>query len=303
MLLLMDNDIPVDTPPEELMNMPDLNLDLLTRPPLTDFTPYYMETVQQKLRVPRRLAEFFIESFALDEAPQQIHISPKRFPERGALIQFQIPAVVPIFVTGESRTITFCFFNTPLISANDTERIVKRRLNVLSQRSLLVVHFERVDSRGFAQADIDAFANDLDVRVLVEFGRVDTAIETRDLTMFVMKSHWDPELEALVREEIDRLYAAAALNYCGKCGLLFAAGDQECVIKRHAGERIQFDDGQWELVEFEEGDDEPMTIVRWSCCGEVPIDEPGCLSEPAGAHEPDPEKPFSSEVYGEEKMI
>jgi hypothetical protein len=303
-LLLMDDSIASDTPLEVLEGIPDLGLGLLTRPPLTDFSRYLKDPVCRRLRVPRRLAEFFIESFAEDEPPEQLHLSPKRFPVSGGLLKFRLPAVVPVIVTGEERQLVFGFFDTPLLASTETEGIFKRLLTVLSQRTLLTAHFRRVDERGFDPNLIDVFSSELDVRVLVQSGPVNRELECRDVTIFVMKSHWDEELGGLVRSKLGELYQTIALNYCRKCGLLFSADDGEgCVTTSHRGHKIQFDNGLWELVEFEDGDDEPITIVRWSCCGEMPTDEPGCVSAPAGSHELDPARPYSSEEYGEERML
>jgi hypothetical protein len=46
------------------------------------------------------------------------------------------------------------------------------------------------------------------------------------------------------------------------------------------------------LIEFEDGDDERVTFVRWSCCDDVP----GCISVPAGAHKADAARPYSSDA-------
>jgi hypothetical protein len=246
--------------------------------------------------VPPRLAEFFIESFASDEPQAQLHVSPKQFPTHGRLLKFRVPALLPVIVNGEAASLTFGFFDTPLLAASETERIFKRLLTVLSQRPVLAACFARVDSRGFSPDDIDTFATDLDVRVLVEYGRLDRELDARDVTISVMKSHWDAAIDAVVRPGLREMWN---LRYFRKCGLVLAPGDGEgCVTREHRGERIRFDNGQWDLVEFEfeDGDDEGVTFVRWSCCDDVRADAPGCISVPAGAHEADAARPYSSEA-------
>jgi hypothetical protein len=299
----MNDSVTYDTPEADLFAIPDLRLDLLSRPPLTDFRPYTTANFARGLRVPAVFAEFFIECFAVDEPRATLHRRHKVFPRDGAVLKFQLPAVLPIVVKPEGKTVTFHFVDTPLLGSIETEQIVKRLLNVLSSRSLFVAKLERIDARSFAERidDIDSFAVDLDIRLLFDVGSIDRNLEVHDVTFFVIKSHWDGELERDVRESIAAFFDRTAVNYCSKCRLLFAPGDGEgCFETYHRGRQIPFENGNLEEVDWnEEEDGEPVTLVKYTCCGEVAKDDPGCERMPAGVHNADQERPFSRISYYE----
>jgi hypothetical protein len=296
----MDDSIGWDTMDDDLYAIPDLRLDLLLRPQITDFRPYTADKVIQRLRVPGRFADFFIECFALDEPEETLHRTPKQFPPEGSVLKFQIPVVVPFFVSSEGRQMTFGFVDTPVLRASEAEQIVKWLLNKLWSRRLFVVKMESIDARSIGFNEIDDLAMNWDVRVLAEFGPMNAELETQDFTLFIIKSHWDEEVDAAVRRELERLYEHTALNYCSRCGLLFSAGDGDaCFTTRHRGTQIPFEGGLDEVVEWEEGDDEAIIFVRYTCCQEVPKDDPGCERVPAGAHILDPARPFSRVTYSE----
>jgi hypothetical protein len=160
------------------------------------------------------------------------------------MLKFRVRALLPVIVNGEAASLPFGFFDTPLLAASETERIFNRLLTVLSQRPVLATRFPRVDSRGFSPNDIGAFATDLHVRVLVEYGRLDRELDARDFTILVMKSHWAAEIDAVVRPGLREMYEGAALRYCRKCGFVLAPRDGEgCITREHRGLRILFATG------------------------------------------------------------
>lgn len=92
-------------------------------------------------------------------------------------------------------------------------------------------------------------------------------------------------------EEAAKAFAEAAfihfkVSMCSKCHCVFGVKDTVCYKFYHAGERIPFgpeDNYEMEVEEFDE-DDNPYTMYNYTCCGEVPADEPGCMKKENGEH-------------------
>lgn len=293
LLLLMSDQVTESATDDELYATNGLGLDLLSMPPIESLAPYAGQPVRV-LRVPARLAEFLIEAFAVDEPPASRHRAGKHFPEQRTL-RFAIPVPVPISVGTEKETVTLGFYDIPGFSSEQVQDLIKKILNIFARREVLVAKLNSVDSRGLTMTEVDDFAFGYDVCVLAQLGAADPDTESQSLSLLVMKSHWDRALEQSVVSGLKELYDDASLGYCKNCKQIFSEGDgPTCVTTRHSGRQIRFDNGEWEVVEYTEDDEEPITFIKYTCCGEVPMDEQGCEEVKRGAHELDSEKVISS---------
>jgi hypothetical protein len=294
-LVVMSDAVTYDTPAAELFLHPELGLDLLLHPPITDWSVFTPAAVRRRLRVPAMLASFFIECFAQDEPAETMHQYPKAFPQP-LVLQCALPVPLPVSVSrdADAATLSLGFFDS-LLPAAETEARVRALLNGIYARSALHVTFERVDARFFSPETLDEFAFDFDVPLLARFGAVDPETETQGLSLLVLQTQWDQQRDQDTRAKLDALYAEASLTYCSQCGCLFSVGDGDgCVVPYHPGRRIAFPDGQMEIIEFDDGTLEPITIVNRTCCGETEVDDPGCKQKSVGAHAADPARPFST---------
>jgi hypothetical protein len=204
----------------------------------------------------------------------------------------------------QSGMVALGFYDIPGFSSEHVQDLVRKILNAFARREVLVAKLNSVDSRSLTMAEIDEFAYGYDVCVLAQLGAADPETESRSLSLAIMKSHWDRALEQLVLGGLKQLYDDASLGYCKNCKQIFAKADgATCVTTRHKGRQIRFDNGELEVVEFTEDDEEPVTFVRYTCCGEVPVDEKGCEQVRRGRHELDPDKILSSFEFCTQKML
>jgi hypothetical protein len=298
----MNNQVTETMTDDELYAIKELGLDLLGMPPIESIVRYSGQPVRI-LRVPAFLAEFLIEAFAVDEPENSRHIAGKHFPMKRTL-KFAIPVPVPISVETQGAMIALGFYDIPGFPSEQVQDLVKKILTAFDKREVLIMKLNSVDSRGLTMAEIDEFAYGYDVCVLARLGEADPVAESRSLSLAIMKSHWDPALEQSVVTGLEGLYKAASLGYCKNCKQIFADADgATCITTRHKGRQIPFDDGEWEVVEYTEDDEYPVTFVRYTCCGEVPVDERGCEQVKQGPHELDPEKVLSSFEFLTQKML
>jgi hypothetical protein len=298
----MNNEVTDSMTDDEFYATEDLGLDLLSMPPIDSLAPYGGQPVRI-LRVPAGVADFLIEALALDEPEDSRHLAGKHFPEKRTL-KFAMPVPVPISVETQGVTVSLGFYDIPGFLSERVQDLVKKILNAFAQREVLVAKLNLVDSRSLTMTEIDEFAYGYDVCVLARLGQTDPDQESRSLSLMIMKSHWDGALEQSVMKGLKQLYDSAALGYCKNCKQIFAEADgATCFTTRHKGQQIHFEDGEWEVVDYTEGDEEPITYVRYTCCGEVPIDEKGCEQVKRGAHELDPEKVLSSLEFCTQKIL
>ena len=93
-----------------------------------------------------------------------------------------------------------------------------------------------------------------------------------------------------IRSKCEQYLSKVQLAVCKKCKLWFNPADPaECYRYYHKGKRIPFDSGEFEEVEMDEEEEEPIYYENWSCCGEMPKGETPfeCGKESQGDHEVD----------------
>jgi hypothetical protein len=226
---------------------------------------------------------FIIEGFAIDQPSSTRFLAEKLF-SHPVTLRFSVPATVPVRVSSPSGGFTFGFYDTTVMTAAETSARFSAIADVIARKEVYVVEFTNVDKIAFTIEEVGSFADDYNLILLKSDGPADDALETQCFTLRILKSHWSPEKERELHEGLRELFDLVFVAFCKNCGLLYSPGDTEqCVTYKHKGRQLRFESGQLEEVEMDE-DDQPIVIVKWSCCGEVPVDEPGCEPVPRGPH-------------------
>jgi hypothetical protein len=162
--------------------------------------------------------------------------------------------------------------------------------DIIARKELYVVEFTNVDRAAFTTEEIGGFAEERGLILLKSDGHVNVELETQCFTLRILKSHWNPDKEQDLHDGLRELFDDVFVGFCKNCGLLYSPGDTgQCMTYRHKGKQLRFESGQLEEVELDE-DDQPIILVKWSCCGEVASDHPGCEPVPRGPHVLDEEK-------------
>jgi hypothetical protein len=175
------------------------------------------------------------------------------------------------------------------MSVNETCDRVDQILKMLARREMYVVEYANVDTQSFTNAEVAAFAEDYEIVVLKSDGALDREMETQNFTLRVLKTNLDPEFDRELRDGFGDLHEMAYVTFCKHCRLLYNPSEASpCHIYRHKGTQIPLPSG--EMEEVEDSEDGPIIIGNWTCCGERPLDEPGCEEVDRGQHEPDQSK-------------
>jgi hypothetical protein len=285
-LQVLSSDFRADSPMTALRADAFLGLSLLTRPQIADFSPFRGPGARG-ISVPGIVAGFFIEAFAIDQPRAARCLLEKSFPSTITL-RFALPATVPISVrTVGAGKLEFGFYDTPVMTVDETLDRVDRILKLIAAKEMYVVEFTNVDSQSFTNAEIASFADEYEVVLLKSDGALDRELETQNFTLRVLKTNLDPGFERELREGFANLHQMAYVTFCLHCRLLYSPGEASpCRIFRHKGRQLPLPSG--EMEEVEDSEDGPIVILNWSCCGERAADEPGCEEIDRGPHEPDP---------------
>jgi hypothetical protein len=296
-ILFMDNAISEDTPLAELVRNPRLGLYLRSGAPIAG--PFPANNAREALAVPAALASLLIEALS-PRAPFPFQLV-KRFPAP-VVVPLRLPIQLPVvFQTKNPRTTTLSFFDTARISAAATKDHVSRILDNISALGLLTATLAGVDSRSFGDV-IAEFSDELGVVVVYTADAADPALETFTATVRVLKSHWSRDLEQDARHGLTRAFDQSVARVCAVCKNYFSQLDgPTCPRSRHRGVQEEVEPGLLEIIEVDEDTGESYPVVKWSCCGEVVADEPGCVPLPPvnhtiGPNEPTPDLKFRDEA-------
>jgi hypothetical protein len=220
-LLLMSNAITPQTTDAALRQNPDLGTALIGRVA----TNSGGDDPVRLMNVPSLLAEFFIEAFAVDHPRAQRHHTPKDF-TRPTVIGVRLPEpILMSFASPEPGKIQFGFFHTDFETAEEFQRRVSGVLSSIAQRRMLIAQFDNVDLQNFPDAAVAAIARDLDLCMLRKSTGVDEDSECHSFVLKVMMSHWTPEKDAAVRDELARLEERARIAECADCRMWYCPAD------------------------------------------------------------------------------
>jgi hypothetical protein len=116
------------------------------------------------------------------------------------------------------------------------------------------------------------------------------------------------EDEVEVRGIVERFFVRVRLVLCSKCKCVYnPANDVDFFQYFHSGHQIPFEHGEMEAFEADEKN-ELVTWVKWSCCGEMKIDDVAVdcqegRKEKNGAHEQDASATQNSQLFFERKKV
>ena len=239
---------------------------------------------QELTNVPAFLGKMFIEAFGCNQLQKTRFMEEKPYPN-GHIMELALPTRVPVeIVTETPEKIRFGFFNTNTISAKEVDDLVDALLKVVSRRELFVAEFKHIDNELLSAEEFDRITKNLRVAMLVSYGATDEETQSTDVSLKVMKVDWTPEFEQKVRNEFTQLFQKCALYNCKQCEMLFNPNDNaSCQEFYHPGEQIELEPGVWDAVEIDEETGEPITIVKFTCCGECEEGQ-GCTARDIGPH-------------------
>jgi hypothetical protein len=286
-VLFMNEEVRADAPLAETIANPRLGLRLREGAPIRGpFRPPGTVT----LETDPRLASFLLEGLWPDLPEAQQNCPIKLFPEP-KVIGLRLPVTLPVCVSTRRNHTALGFFDTARVSAQETRALVEGVLESLAAREVVVARFVGVDARSFA-ASVRYFATEWDIYLVFSVDAINQQNETQDVTVRILKSHWEPGLDERIRAALLELFDNMAVRTCANCKLLFSKGDgPSCVTYRHPGHRLPVERGEMEITEIDDEEDDVLTIVKWSCCGEQPIDYPGCEIVGKGPHVADLQRP------------
>jgi hypothetical protein len=297
-ILFMDNTITEDTPLAELVRNPRLGLHLRSGPPIRP--PFPPSAAREPLAVPSAIASLLIEALS-PSAPFPFQLV-KPFPTP-TILPLRLPIRLPVlFHTKSPRTTTLSFFDTARISAAGTKEHVSRILDNISSLGLLTATFPSVDSRSFSDV-LAGFSDEFGTVVVYTADNADPALETFTATVRVLKSHWSPEFDQEARHGLAKAFDQAVTRLCSVCKSYFSHHDgPTCPRSAHKGKQQEVEPGQMEVMEVDEETGDSYMIVKWSCCGEVDADEPGCVPLPPVNHTASPNEQLPDLKFRDEAV-
>jgi hypothetical protein len=152
------------------------------------------------------------------------HRFRKVFPNSQKPMSMRLPIQLPITCTANGESVVLGFFDTARISAVNTKNHVSQILNNLCSIPVLLANFRKIDPRFFVPRLL-ALANDAKLVVMYDIEHQNQEQDTANVTVRVLKSHWDDRLEAVVYGELQRMFDDSAVFICSTCGHAFARVD------------------------------------------------------------------------------
>jgi hypothetical protein len=286
-VLFMNEAVRADAPLAETIANPRLGLRLREGAPIRG--PFRPPGIAA-LDTDHRLASFLLEGLWPGLPDAQQHSPIKLFSEP-KVISLRLPVTLPVCIWTRGNRTVLGFFDTARVSAQETRALVEGALESLARREVLVARLVGVDARSFATS-VREFATEWDIYLVFSVDATNQQNETQDVTVRMLKSHWEQGLDERIRAALVELFEDLAVRMCANCKLLFSGGDgPSCITYRHPGHRVFVEGSEMEIAEIDEEEDDFVTIVKWSCCGEKRIDDPGCEVVRTGNHVADPQKP------------
>lgn len=301
---------------EDLRALPELRYDKWVTP-IPKYDPDVGLFSQRALAVSPAAAALLVAYFAPADLDAFYCINAKP-----AVLKLGLPAPLQVcFRLLKGGLYELSFADIPPHSAADVRGQVDRALSVLKGQECFVVTFANTDPVNVASFE-DQLPDYVVVRLPIERLRV-LEIEEEDALdddglgdagppatakLMVTARGLTEEDEGEVRAVSERFYAPIQLVLCSKCKCVYnPASDLECFQYSHSGHQIPFENGEMEVV-LDVREDEPVMGVKWSCCGErpidhVPVDCKDGKKEPNGVHEADIGSEQGSQFMFERKTV
>lgn len=284
-LMLMSNAVNMNTQESVLKETPWFNLSML----YSQFDDRDLKN-SYPMNVPYLLIDFLIESFATDQPIEIQHKEHKGIQDR--ILHLDIPFSIPMKFSYNDEKVRIEFFDLfeltrkKVFPNSEILDICNNVLTAFSERQVLCVHFDQIDSN-FDFSEFTRLANELDFVYIYSTPIPNEEDESISFDLKIMEYDWSQNKESQIVKALNALFTSFSIHECAKCGLLYSPTDGSICYKTvHEGRQIPFDSGEMEEIGLDE-DNNPVTYVNYECCGEVPINEPGCkpTNEVNGNHE------------------
>jgi hypothetical protein len=220
-ILLMDETINSATPAEELIANPRLRLHLRYGADIKG--PFVGQGSVLQL-APAPIVSFLVEGFAASQDPAIAHRFKKFFPDGRPPIPLRLPIQLPVTFATNGENVVLGYFDTARISAVETKNHVAEILNNLWSIPVLLASVKGVDPKLFVP-QLLTFADAAKLVVMYDIERENKAQGNAELTVRVLKSHWDDTRDDQVQREFRRIFDDSAVLLCRTCRQLFAKAD------------------------------------------------------------------------------
>lgn len=197
------------------------------------------------------------------------------------IFQLNIPVTVSVliqYIDFDKYKISFAD-NEPIKAEQIHKQLIECALPKIKSTECILATFSKTDP-----IDSNFLRSELKNAVIVLIPDERTAEEECAITYVEV---FDTELDKNEIEQVlNKCFETVKLAVCSKCKLFFCPSQNEiCYRYFHRGKQIKFESGQWEEIDEDE-EEEPITLVNYSCCGECIKDEPpmNCGKEAQGNH-------------------
>jgi hypothetical protein len=284
-----------DAPFEEFEKIQALHLELLEAATIAKPQGPIHFTQNGKI-VSMTLAALLVEVFGVNQ-PRNLMCRTNKLFDSNPIFTLLLPIPVPVkFSQIGSDSVQLALSNPTSLPASITYGLLNKAITAVISRKIIRVEFNEVDRFGFERDLQMSLAKNNGIALIKSEDRISDEDDARSFTIWAVPL--SESVPSNLKDKFERQWFAIARRPCANCGVLFSDQCNEpCVIRKHEGERIPFEDGLDEHQIEETGE----IIVRYECCGEVEADCPGCVEaviEPL--HVGTPGNDLSTWEYSEE---
>lgn len=120
---------------------------------------------------------------------------------------------------------------------------------------------------------------------IVDYVAENSEIENPDKIVTLLYN--SPEQKQLNDKFLKVIFEKYALHHCEKCDTVHVEEDTNCKEFYHEGEKLKFENGEYEIEEPDEVEGDCIIFVNYSCCGKIPKDTKGCKQKEGPLHDDD----------------
>jgi hypothetical protein len=302
--------IPSNATRDDLRQLPEVQYDKWSTP-IPKINPPFTEFIHNSFEATPALAALLVAYFAPNDltAFYRIQKEPHVF-------RLSLPAPLQVcfrlLKTGRYR---LSFADIPPHTAGEIRNQIDKAIAVLVTQDCFVITLTKTDP--FSVVDLENALEDYPVvRLPTEELRLieeeeddfeePSATMTTKLLLTIRDFGDEDEVE--IRRIVEHFFAGVRLVLCSKCKCLYnLQNDVDCFQYFHGGDKIPFDHGEMEVFDTDENN-EIVVWVKWSCCGEmkiddVPVDCKEGKKEKNGVHEQDGNTSQNSQLSFERKKV
>lgn len=268
-------DLPRDAPIAAFAGQPGLRLDLwaaannATVPSRSDFVDGPV------VRTP--IASFMREVFCLSVDGRSRRCADIQ--DESPVYVMYLPIPIPVvFQTVDEKDVRILFGPVPGVEAEAAAKLLDTAVEAVQAKQILVASYKDVDILGLERDVQESLEKRLECYLIKS--RDTYADEARSFVLYALPKSGTVEQKLI--DGLERLFHGIELRQCTGCHRLLSdqSVSEPCVerVNAHVGQMIPFENGETKRI-----DDRLMkVVVKWSCCGELPEDAPGCVEIPKG---------------------